>query len=128
VLSLVASGVPLALTVVLLGCCALPFHGLVHRLLPLCHLAEAVLTAGDRTGDGGHDRPALPASPKQDNQDGPRLAWKRETRPSMIASLVAARLRPLPHGVVVCSQVSAGAFRCEDDVGTRLARLDTLRI
>lgn len=124
---LLASGVPLALAVVLIGCCALPFHGLVHRMMPLCQMAEAALTAHHH-GDEGHDHPSTPAPQKQDQQDGARLVWKSESRASLHAALNSATLCELPESVAQRSQTAPGAFRCDDDVGTRLALLDTLRI
>ena len=124
---LLASTVPLVLAVMLIGCCALPLHGLVHKLLPLCQIAEQALTAHHH-GDEGHDHPSTPAPQKQDQQDGPRLVWKSEPRSSIQAALTSWSLRELPQSVAHRSQTAPGAFRCDDDVGTRLALLDTLRI
>ena len=124
---LLASGVPLVLAVVLIGCCALPFHGLVHRLLPLCQMAEAALTPHQHGDHHGHQQPALPQQ-KQDGQDGPRLAWKSETRGFGFVPLAPGTLHQLPQEIARRSQTAPGALRCDDDVGTRLALLDTLRI
>jgi hypothetical protein len=124
---LLASTAPFLLAVVLIGCCALPLHGLMHRLLPLCQMAEQVLAAHHH-GDHEHDQPAAPPPQKQDHQDGPRLAWKSEPRVFVAAPLGPWSLRELPQAVVHHSQTAPGAFRCDDDVGTRLALLDTLRI
>jgi hypothetical protein len=123
---LFASSVPLALAIVLIGCCALPFHGLVHRLVPLCQMAEAVLTAHQHDG-AGHEHPAVPPQ-KQDQQDGPRLVWKHETRVTVVYASLSSSLRDMPGAIVQRSQTAPGALRCDDDVGTRLALLDTLRI
>jgi hypothetical protein len=125
---LLAAGAPVALAFVLIGCCALPFHGLVHRFLPLCDMAEAVLTADHHGGHEGHDQPAAPPPQRQDGQDGPRLAWKSEARSSYLTPLASWALRHVPEQVAQRSQIAPGALRCDDDVGTRLALLDTLRI
>jgi hypothetical protein len=125
---LLATGVPVVLAVVLIGCCALPFHGLVHRLLPLCNMAEVALTAHHHGDHEGHDQPAAPPSRKQDGQDGPRIAWKSEARGSLLAPLAAWTPRQVSLQLARRSQVAPGALRCDDDVGTRLALLDTLRI
>jgi hypothetical protein len=125
---LAATAVPAALAVVLIGCCALPFHGLVHRLLPLCDMAEMALAAHHHGNHDGHEEPAAPPAQKQDGQDGPRLAWKSEGRGSFGATFAAVATPHVPLEVVHRSQTAPGAFRCDDDVGTRLALLDTLRI
>ena len=123
--SLLVSGVPLVLALVLVGCCALPFHGLLHRVMPLCAMAEAALTA-HHEGTAGHEHPATPPK-KQDDQGQARPAVKPEPRASLLA-LTSGSLSSRPPSVALRSQLSPGAFRCDDDVGTRLARLDTLRI
>jgi hypothetical protein len=123
---LAASAVPFVLAVVLVGCCALPFHGLVHRLLPLCAMAETALTVHQEAADG-HEHPATPPQ-KNDDHGRARPAVKPEPRTLLLAALPAGSLRALPPSVVLRSQLSPGAFRCDDDVGTRLARLDTLRL
>ena len=124
---LAATAAPVALAVVLIGCCALPFHGLVHRLLPLCDMAETALTAHHHGDHEGHEPPAAPPAQKQDGQDGPRLAWKSEARGTFFVTVAAVATR-VPQAVAHRSQTAPGAFRCDDDVGTRLALLDTLRI
>ena len=125
---LLATGVPVALAVVLIGCCALPFHGLVHRLLPLCDMAEVALTAHHHGGHDGHEKPVAPPPQKQEGQDGPRLVWKSEARGSYLMPVASGELPCLPQEVAQRSQIAPGALRCDDDVGTRLALLDTLRI
>lgn len=125
---LAATAVPLALAVVLIGCCTLPFHGLVHRLLPLCDMAKAALTAHHHGDHEGHKAPAAPPAQKQDGQDGPRLAWKSEARGFFCVTVAAVTTRHVSQDVAYRSQTAPGAFRCDDDVGTRLALLETLRI
>lgn len=125
---LAATSVPVALAVVLIGCCALPFHGLVHRLLPLCDMAETALTTHHHGDHEGHEPPAAPPAQKQDGQDGPRLAWKSEARGSFFVAGAATATRHVPQDIAFRSQTAPGVFRCDDDVGTRLALLDTLRI
>jgi hypothetical protein len=125
---LLGTAIPLVLAVVLVGCCALPFHGIVHRFMPLCHMAEAALTAHQHGSQHGHEQPAAPPSQKQDGQDGPRIAWKGEPRAWGVSPLATGSAFQLSQDVAHRSQLSPGALRCDDDVGTRLALLDTLRI
>src|SRR5215208_2935260 len=64
------STVPLTLAAAFLfGCCVLPFHGVVHRVLPLCHMAVGILHGGHDADDADH-HPVPPAPPKQ-QVDGP---------------------------------------------------------
>ena len=126
---LMASAMPLVLAMALLGCCALPFHVTMHKVMP-CGMAEMALTpqpAGHHGGHGGHDQPAPPAQ-KQDGQDGTRLAWKSEARQAAPVPVTVGAIVDLPRPPADRSQIALGAARCDDDVGTRLALLDTLRI
>ena len=125
---LAVSGVPLLLALALFGCCALPFHESVHRVVPLCHLAETALAPPGASGRGDAGQPATPAPQKQDGQDGWRIAWKREAPATMLPPLTARFLGPQAVAAGTRNQLSLGALRCDDDVGTRLALLDTLRL
>jgi hypothetical protein len=124
---LLGSAVPLVLTVAWVGCCVLPLHGMVHKLMPLCEMAEQALSAHHHGGED-HDHPSTPAPQKQDQQDGPGWVRKIEPRSSVQAALTSWSVRAVPPSVAQRSQTAPGAFRCDDDVGTRLALLDTLRI
>src|SRR6202023_791863 len=57
--------IPLFLaTIFLVGCCVLPFHGVIHRLMPICHVAAALMSGHHH--DSGHDaQTAVPAREKQ---------------------------------------------------------------
>lgn len=123
---LLAGGASVLLAAVfLVGCCVLPFHDLTHRLLPLCDVAAAVLALGN---EAGHEHPAVPA----ERQDGPR---KQRDASSVAAScpgttitLAVASVQSLATPTGDRAQISPGALRCDDDVGQRLALLETLRI
>jgi len=126
---LMASAMPLMLAMALLGCCALPFHGTLHKVMP-CGMAQMALTPqpqGDHGGHGSH-QPAAPPAQKQDGQDGTRLAWKSEARQAAPLPATVGAIVDLPRPPADRSRVALGATRCDDDVGTRLALLDTLRI
>lgn len=114
----------------LVGCCVLPFHGLVHRLVPLCEMAAAVVT-GDEAGHGhGHDHPAAPAERQDGSGSGARhqASWQPAARPGLTVLLAATAERPLDSPARYRTLVSLGAVRLDEDVGARLAALDTLRI
>src|SRR5438034_6026949 len=61
------STIPLLVaTVFIFGCCVLPFHGVIHRLMPLCQTAAAIMT-----GQHHHDPAAqvpMPAREKRSEE------------------------------------------------------------
>lgn len=123
-LVLAGAGLPaVAAAVVLVGCCVLPFHGVIHRLLPLCQTAAAIV-GGE--GDGGHDH-SVPAPPPQrtDDERGPAAAarWSAGVFPALAVTAqtvvgTRSRLRALSR---------PEATRCDDDVGARLTLLRVFR-
>jgi hypothetical protein len=117
--------VPAAAAVVILGCCELPFHGLVHRVMPLCEMAVAALAHHDHEADA----PAVPAPPRPEAKPSVERAWRAPERPAIHPPLVlAATLPPPAAGAPSLRALPIGAFRCDDDVGTRLAFVETLRL
>ncbi len=108
-------------TVWLFGCCALPFHYVVHRLMPVCQTALAVL-------HGGHNNASKdPAPPPVKRNTTERMTAQLRTRfaprsPRIAGAVVA--MTPAAYR----SFISHGAVRCDHDIGTRLASLDTLLI
>jgi len=124
---LVTSAVPLMSAMALLGCCALPFHRTLHQVVP-CEMAQMALTPQHHGGHGGHDQPAAPAAPQRDGQDVFKQVWKSEARQAAPLPAAVGSIVRLAQPVAQRSQIALGAARCDDDVGTRLALLDTLRI
>ena len=111
----------------LVGCCILPFHAVMHRLLPFCQIAAA-LVAGEETGHG-HEHPSEPASGQKRDTPAPREASCQPVgRPALPAVVVVSADCPPASPARFRSQVSLGAVRCDEDVGARLALLETLRI
>jgi hypothetical protein len=110
--------VPLLMaTVFLVGCCVLPFHGVMHKLMPLCEMAASVIRA-DHGGHDDHEHDAVPPSPARDKQEPvKRIATElpyafrlavasAETRVTASASITSYR-----------SRIALGAVRCDRDVG-----------
>jgi hypothetical protein len=126
---LLGTAASLLLAVVLIGCCALPFHGVVHEWLP-CHVAQAALSTHSGESPGHPREPATPAQPKRerDHSDPQRLTERPDLRSSPAAALLARTPATPPGAAAQRSRLPLGATRCDDDVGTRLALLDTLRI
>ncbi len=106
----------------LFGCCVLPFHHVLHRVMPLCSIAKSFLTH-DARGDHHHD--ATPAPEKQQLKQRPVLPAFKET---LRERLTANGVLPPSNAVAYRSFITLGAIRCDRDVGLRLLLLDTLRI
>ena len=104
-------------TVFLVGCCVLPFHQVVHKLMPICEMAANVIRGEQHAGHGGeHD--ALPPSPAREKQEPVkrivtevpgmfRLAAVGDGTP-VIAANTTTGYR---------SFIALGAVRCDRDVG-----------
>ena len=110
--------VPLLVSVVFVfGCCVLPFHGYIHKVMPLCHLAMGVIGSGHGDHHDGGQQP-LPARAKQEPVK--RIAT------DVPRSFHLAALSSLHHAATPVdtsayrSFISLGALRCDQDVGLHL--------
>ena len=106
--------VPLLMSAVFVfGCCVLPFHAAIHRVLPLCHLATGVM------GGGHHEhQPPVPAREKQEPVK--RLATNVPQSFRLAASTAAApRIAPRD-ATAYRSFIALGALRCDQDIGLHL--------
>jgi hypothetical protein len=118
--------VPAAAVMVILGCCELPFHAVVHRAMPLCDMAAMALA---QHHGGDEHAPAAPAPSRPDAKPTMDRAWRAPERSAATVPLMlAAMLAPPATGQPALRSLPIGAFRCDDDVGTRLARVETLRL
>jgi hypothetical protein len=107
----------LILATFLFGCCALPFHRVLHRAFPICSYAVGILTGGHH---GGHGRDATPATPAQ-SKAAPAIAkvlpakvdaWSSGLASQrLLLSPTAQNERALP------TLKSLGALRIDDDIG-----------
>jgi len=101
----------------LFGCCVLPFHHVLHRVMPLCSIAKSFLTHSEH-------RDATPAREKQQIKRLVLPASKETVRIGLAASAIARA----SNAVAYRSFIALGAVRCDRDVGLRLQLLDMLRI
>ena len=102
--------VPLFLaTVFLVGCCVLPFHGVMHRLMPVCAMAMNAMS--------GHDdaQSQVPAREKQEpaKRIAVTLSEMTRTQPANTQSTRPHVASPAAYR----SSISLGALRCDQDVG-----------
>lgn len=111
-------------TVFLVGCCVLPFHGLIHKILPLCEIAANVMRGADHH-DHGSTQP-VPVPEKQ--QSGSQMGKMLVPVGNVVPALHVLGDTPATTPAAYRSFMTLGALRCDDDVGRRLAVLDTLRL
>jgi len=83
------------------GCCVLPFHRVLHRLIPLCALTK--------TSPSTHHVPVTPATKSLKAIAAPRVAVPYRF---VFHDVSFAQLRRLPR-----SRMTHGAARCDEDVG-----------
>jgi hypothetical protein len=106
----------LAATVFLVGCCVLPFHGMIHKMLPLCQTAAAMISGHHHDGDHDDDHP--PATPaKQKEEPVKRMATEPSETFQLVAAIGAQHAAGSSASARYRSFISLGATRCDQDVG-----------
>jgi len=100
--------------VFLFGCCVLPFHTMVHKAMPACHLAVEILHGEPQK----QTQAPLPAHEKQEPAKRIATTVPRSTQldlASVVQRPVVAR-----DATSYRSFISLGAMRCDRDVGLHL--------
>lgn len=99
----------LAAVVFVFGCCVLPFHGYIHKVMPICQLAVNFIS-------GEHDG-AQPMPAREKQEPVKRIATDVPRSFQLAAQLsvrgAAAPLRANGYR----SFIALGALRCDQDVG-----------
>ncbi len=97
-------------TVWVFGCCVLPFHGVIHKLLPVCNIALNVMSGEHHD----HQQP-LPARAKQES---PKPICTEVTRSFRLTMAAVIRRAAVPADASTYrSFIAFGALRCDRDVG-----------
>ncbi len=111
--------VPLLMaTVLVVGCCALPFHHVVHKLMPICDMALSMMR-GDGLGAGKADAvPAVPAREKQ--EPGKRIATEVPHAFRLARVMTESGVTAAAMATSYRSFITLGAMRCDRDVGLHL--------
>lgn len=95
----------------LFGCCVLPFHAVMHRLVPICQLSMAMVQGSD-----AHSSEQTTTAPTQKQGGAERAAPELTTRFSFpVSSPSPAVVSATP--AAYRSRISLGAMRCDSDVG-----------
>lgn len=116
---------PLLLAAVFVfGCCVLPFHRVMHNLMPICEMA-AEMMRGEH-GDHDHGQQSTPAREKE--QPTTRVATDMPHVFRLAPGAPTARYVSPGSSTAYRSFITLGAVRCDQDIGLRLTLLDTFRI
>jgi hypothetical protein len=108
--------VPLLLaTVFLVGCCVLPFHAVMHKLMPICEMAASVMRGGHDHADHEHDATPAPAREKQEPVK--RVATEVPSVFRLAADAGAEHATAPTAATGYRSFITLGAVRCDRDVG-----------
>ncbi|HET8774656.1 MAG TPA: hypothetical protein VFP80_12710 [Thermoanaerobaculia bacterium] len=108
--------VPLLMaTVFVVGCCVLPFHSVVHKVMPFCDMAVTVMGGSMAAHEHGHDATPAPAREKQEPVK--RLAMELSATFRLDAATGAVRAAAPTPSAGYRSFISLGAVRCDRDVG-----------
>ena len=99
----------------LFGCCVLPFHQVLHKLMPLCEMAVSAFA---------DEEPS--STPAQ--KDEPRTKITTDLPRVFRAPALNAAPFTAPAVLTARSSLSPAAARCDRDVGLHLLLLATFRI
>ena len=106
--------VPLLLaTLFVVGCCVLPFHGVMHKLMPICEMAASMMR-GDHTGHDEHN--TIPPS-REKQEPVKRIATVVPSTFRLIAVSAHTRVAQPSPSTRYRSFITHGAVRCDRDVG-----------
>jgi hypothetical protein len=110
--------VPLLMAAVfLVGCCVLPFHGVMHKLMPICEMAASVIR-GDHAGHDDHEHDAVPPAPAREKQEPvQRMASEVPYAFRLAVTSAETRVTAPTSTMSYRSRISLGAVRCDRDVG-----------
>jgi hypothetical protein len=95
------------------GCCVLPFHAYIHKVMPFCHVAVGMMT-GEQNGAAEQQTPA----PKK-QEPSPRMATELPHTFRVAVTSASSVLAGNP-STAYRSFISLGAVRCDRDVGLHL--------
>ena len=112
----IGATIPLLMAFVFVfGCCVLPFHNVIHKVLPLCDLA-AGLMRGEH-----HDQDQQTPAPVREKQEPVKRIATEVPRPFQLAVMAAAEQRVTASDATTYrSFIALGAIRCDRDVGLHL--------
>jgi hypothetical protein len=87
----------------------LPFHGVMHRLMPVCSMAMNAMR--------GHDDGQSPMPAREKQEPVKRVAVTLSEMTRMQPASAQSMRSQLPSPAAYRSSISLGALRCDQDVG-----------
>jgi len=104
----------LGAALLVVGCCVLPFHGLIHKMMPACEIAAHLMRGGH-----DHDEHPQPSSPAQERQEPANRIAASLTTATQLHSGRSENALELPPTAASAyrSFITLGALRCDQDVG-----------
>jgi hypothetical protein len=109
--------VPLVAAVVFVfGCCVLPFHGMLHKAMPLCDLAVSFISGEHH--DHGEQQTPVPAREKQEPVK--RIATDMPRSFPLAGAQASENRVAAADATTYRSFISLGAVRCDRDVGLHI--------
>ena len=123
---LLGSTIPIVMAAVFLfGCCVLPFHHVLHRVMPFCHVASGILN-GHHDNDNRHPSPTPSSKQKA---AAPQLTTTLRGKESPFVSMTFGVARDGARSrIAFRSFITLGAARCDQDVGLLAILIVTFRI
>lgn len=111
--------IPAAIAAVMVfGCCVLPFHRAIHRVVNLCHFALPMLSS-----ESEHS-----TTPAQEKREPVKRLVSVAPLSFRLASLATSSIRlTMSDAVLYRSFTTNGATRCDRDIGLHLL-VNTFRI
>ena len=111
---IIGATVPLLMaTVFLVGCCVLPFHGVMHKLMPICEMAASMMR-GD-VADDQHQPDATP--PGREKQEPVKRIVTQVPAVFRLVAEDSVRVAAITSATAYRSFITLGAVRCDRDVG-----------
>lgn len=109
--------IPLLVAVVFIfGCCVLPFHGVIHKAMPLCDLAIGFIS-GEHHDHAAQQTPT-PAREKQEPVK--RIATEVPRTFHLAVTATVQHAVRANDAASYRSFIALGALRCDQDVGLHL--------
>jgi len=106
-------------TVFVFGCCVLPFHGVMHKLMPICEMAASVMR-GDHDADGHDHETDSPVPAREKQEPVKRIATEVPNAFRLAASTASAGIAAPSAATAYRSFITLGAVRCDRDVGLHI--------
>lgn len=102
-------------TVFVVGCCVLPFHRVLHKLMPICSIAASFMR-GDHGGPPAAQQPMTTT----EKESLKRLASELPNQFRLATARPSTHMASPSPSTGYRSFISLGASRCDQDIGLYL--------